>query len=113
MKSLFIIFAEVPSDATYYSGWDKVGAVAVCVAVITVLVMLHRNGLKRVDAISDRHMAFVEAQTKTLTDVVSATNESRKASEAMHKRLDNILTCRKAGCPMRRIITQEEDKEPP
>jgi len=98
------LFAADLAEASYYNGWDKVGAVAVSVLMLGVLVMLHRSGLKRVDQISDRHMGFVEQQTKVLTSLTESNRETTDATRSLHNRIDSILTCRKNGCPYEDIF---------
>jgi len=98
------------AEASYYNGWDKVGAVAVAVLMLGVLVMLHRSGLKRVDQISDRHMGFVEQQTKVLTSLTESNRETTDATRALNHRIDTILTCRKNGCPYEDIF--QPDRRP-
>lgn len=108
--NLITIAAEI-SDVSYYNGWDKVGAVAVAVLMLGVLVMLHRSGLKRVDQISDRHMGFVEQQTKVLTSLTESNRESTEATKSLHHRIDSILTCRKNGCPFEDIFGTDRPRK--
>lgn len=96
-----LLLAAGTADATYYSGWDKVGAVAVCVLMLGVLVLLHRSGLKRVDAISDRHMAFVEKQTEVLTELHGSNEQVVESTRTLHRRIDAMLTCHKPACPLK------------
>ena len=105
MNQIIILLSS--ADASYFNGWDKVGAVAVCVLMLGVLVALHRSGLKRVDTISDRLITFVETQTRVLSDLTSAHRAQMKSAEALHSRIDNILVCHKAGCPIGTMLRTE------
>lgn len=109
MHQLTLFLAEVAPDATYYSAWDKVGTVAVCVMMMGVLVLVLRALMKRADLISDKHMQFVESQTKVLTDLTASHETAKEAAQSMHRRLDGILSCRRAGCPMKRLFVSPED----
>lgn len=115
MPALFIalIVADIPSDATYYSSWDKVGTVAVCVMMLGVLVLLLRAAIKRVDAISDKHMQFVQSQTAVLTNMTASNDKLKDSAESMHRRIDGILSCRKFGCPMKQFLASEDEGKPP
>lgn len=97
-------------DASGFSAWDKVGIVGVLIAVISVLVGLHRAGLKRVDAISDRHMEFVEVQTKIITQLVESNKERNDSNLKLHERLDRFLECRQPRCPVNSWLQQKRDK---
>lgn len=89
------------TDATYYSVWDKVGAVAVCMVMLVVVVRLHQTGLNRVDAISERHMTFVEKLTEILTELHSSNEDVVKITQTLHRRLDAMLACHKPACPLK------------
>ncbi len=104
----FLVVAGVIPQATDYTAWDKAGAVAVCLLMLGLMIALHRAGLKRVDTISDRHMAFVEAQTKVMTTLVSSNNSVIEGYNVMHRRLDGMFSCRKTGCPVRVMLAFEE-----
>jgi hypothetical protein len=86
-------------EASYFASWDKVGAVALSVAMIGILVGLHRSGLARVDAISDRLMKFVEEQTKVMTQLVESNRHTTDSANGLHARLDMLLTCGQPECP--------------
>lgn len=111
MTPIHHLILAVADDVTYYSGWDKVGAVAVCVMMLGVMLLLHRAGLKRVDAISDRHMEFVEKQVAVLTDLKASHDSMKDASQSMHRRMDVMLSCRLMGCPIKRFLTDPEKAE--
>ena len=105
------ITASGTADATYYSGWDKVGAVAVCMLMLGVLVLLHRAGLKRVDQITDRHMAFMEKQTEVMAGLCDSNKSVVLGTSAFHKRLDWMLRCRKTGCPVNVMLSEDSEAE--
>lgn len=93
-------FASNVTDPDRWSGWDKLGAVAVCMAMLFMMVLLHRAGLKRVDVVSDRHMKFVESQTAVMTQLVTKIEQSYESANKVHERMDRILECRQPRCPV-------------
>lgn len=105
---ILYFLAESAMDASSYSGWDKLGAVAVAVAMVVVLIVLNNRALSRVDSISDKHIAFVEKQTEVMTTLVQGQETLTKASESMHRRVDSILQCRKPQCPFTKVFTQDD-----
>lgn len=100
------------ADANYFASWDKVGAVALAVAMIAILVGLHRSGLARVDAISDRHMKFVEEQTKIMTKLVESNRNTTESANGLHSRLDMILTCGQPDCPFLNLRRRQQPGVP-
>ncbi len=99
-------------EASYFASWDKVGAVALAVAMIAILVGLHRSGLARVDAISDRHMKFVEEQTKVMTKLVESNRHTTESANGLHSRLDMILTCGQPDCPFLNLRRKQQPGVP-
>lgn len=109
----FVQLAAASTDSSYWSGWDKVGAVAVAVFMMVIMMLLHRSGLKRVDKISDRHMAFVEAQTKVMTELVKSNDDRNEANTALHERIDRFLECRQTKCPVNEFLKRKVLATPP
>jgi len=118
MTPIHHLILAVADDATYYSGWDKAGAVAVAVAMLgvmvtllTVVIRMHKGGISRLNEVSDRHMAFVEKQVAVLTDLKASNDSMKDSAQSMHRRIDVMLSCRYGGCPVKRFLTDPEKAE--
>lgn len=105
----YLFLAETMMDAESYTGWDKLGAVAVAVAMVVVLVILNNRALNRVDKISDKHLTYVEKQTEVMTRLVQGQDSLTKALETMHRRVDMVLQCRKPQCPFTTVFNQSNE----
>lgn len=103
----YLLLAETMMDAESYTGWDKLGAVAVAVAMVVVLVVLNNRALNRVDKISDKHLTYVEKQTEVMTKLVQGQDNIVKSNEVMHHRVDMVLQCRKPNCPFTTVFNQQ------
>lgn len=105
----YLFLAETMMDAESYTGWDKLGAVAVAVAMVVVLVILNNRALNRVDKISDKQLTYVEKQTEVMTRLVQGQDSLTKAHETMHRRVDMVLQCRKPQCPFTTVFNQSNE----
>lgn len=106
-------------DAAGFLSWDHAGAVAVCVLVLVAVgigaVLVGRWFAK----ISGHLIGFLEKQTTTMVKLGDAVGEMREDTKDLkrevvemvaryHLRVDYLLSCRKQGCPMGKMLSGDE-----
>ncbi len=110
MQQILSNAVQVP-EASYYSGWDKVGAVAVSMLILggmgALLLFLIKVGVGWLTKISQAHMEFVQKQTAVMTQLQASNEQMTEASATMHERLDTLLGCTRSDCAVFKFRKQQ------
>ena len=98
-----------PSTVQEYAKLDVPG-ILIFVLFIGLVIIIY--AVRRFSVISDSALKFVEKQTEALTSVKDAVKEQIESQTRLHERIDTILTCPKAACPVMKMRMESPDRQP-
>ena len=116
----------MPTDPTYFSGWDKVGIIGILIAIIVFHAFLGGFAFKALKGLigtvmdtfkgineksEESHKGtadVIHSNTQAAIQLAAIVDNLTRTTNALHMRMDNILQCPAQKCPVRKTTPPDE-----
>ena len=82
------------------SGYDRLGITAILVFVIIVGLVVIVWAVRQLRSVAREFLGFVTQQIEVMTSLKDGHDKQQQTQERLHERLDGLLSCTRAGCPV-------------